>query len=98
MTKAQDSKNYKDWYERAGHDIKDAEILFNEGGYSDTICYLAHQAVEKYLKGFLLFNNTDYPFIHDLVKLLRLCSEFDSNIIDYLDECKTIRGEKPTGG
>ncbi|MFH1565165.1 MAG: HEPN domain-containing protein [bacterium] len=90
MKHFQESKDYKDWYERASHDIEDAERLFVGGGYSDTICYLVHQSVEKYLKGFLLFNKANYPFIHDLIKLLRLCSEFDSNIIDYLDECKKI--------
>lgn len=89
---SQEIKNYKDWYERASHDINSAELLFQHDGSSDTICYLVHQAVEKYLKGFLLFYNNDYPLIHDLIKLLRLCNKSNEHIIDYLEECKSING------
>lgn len=92
MKHLKESKNYKDWYERASHDIEDADRLLIGGGYSDTICYLAHQAVEKYLKGFLLFNKTNYPFIHDLPRLLGLCKKFDEHIWDYLEECEKING------
>lgn len=92
MNNFKESKKYQDWYERAKHDIDDAELLFRDGGHSDTICYLLHQAMEKYLKGFLLYYKSDYPFIHNLPKLLELCSKFDEHIYDYLEECEKING------
>lgn len=48
------SKIAKEWFDRAEHDINGAEILFKSGHHTDTIAFLIHQAMEKYLKGFLL--------------------------------------------
>lgn len=49
------STNYKDWLEKAEHDLEDAKKLLQNGGYTDTICFHAQQAVEKYLKAYLIY-------------------------------------------
>ncbi len=58
----------------------------------DSVGYHLHQAIEKYLKGFLLFHQYDYPFTHDLIKLLKISSKFDKNILDYRKECERMDG------
>jgi len=41
----------------------------------DTACFHAQQAVEIYLKAFLIYRDVDYPFTHNLVKLVDQCAE-----------------------
>ena len=38
----------------------------------DTVCFHAQQCAEKYLKGWLVYHDVDFPRTHDLVVLLRL--------------------------
>lgn len=79
------NKIVKEWFDRGEHDINGAEILFESGHYTDTIAVLIHQAVEKYLKGFLLFNGWHLEKIHDLEKLVTEAMTFDDNFESYLD-------------
>ncbi len=71
---------YKEWLQKAQNDMKAAEILYQEKGPSDTLCFHCHQAVEKYLKGFLVFNHKEFPKTHDLVFLINLCEEVDKDL------------------
>ena len=89
MKKA-DSKIPKDWLNRANHDISDANLLFRDGGYADTVCFLCHQAVEKYLKGYLLAKGIEYPRIHNLPELLDLCVEMNGEFVDFIDNTKYL--------
>ncbi len=45
----------KEWIERGKHDLEVAKILLAEEEYSDVVLFHIHQAVEKYLKGFLIY-------------------------------------------
>ena len=51
----------KEWIERGKHDLEVAKILIAEEEYSDVVLFHIHQAVEKYLKGFLIFKH--YPYL-----------------------------------
>ncbi len=44
----------EEWFERGKRDIETARLLFEHKGYADVIAYHIHQAIEKYLKGFLV--------------------------------------------
>lgn len=79
------SKIAKEWFDRAEHDINGAEILFENDHYTDTIAVLIHQAVEKYLKVFLLFNGWRLEKIHDLEKLVTKTMAFAPDFEIYLD-------------
>lgn len=79
------SKIAKEWFDRGKHDIEGAEILFESGHYTDTIAMLIQQAIEKYLKGFLLFNGWRLEKIHDLERLVTEAMVFDVNFEGYLD-------------
>lgn len=43
----------------------------------DAACFHAQQAAEKFLKAFLIHNAIDFPFTHNLSKLLDLCKTCD---------------------
>ena len=57
----------KEWIEIADNDFDSAKIL-NEAArkHYEIICYLCSQAVEKYLKGYLVFMDVVPKKTHDL--------------------------------
>jgi HEPN domain-containing protein len=83
MTK--DENDYlRTWLFRANEDIAVIEKLFESGPelYASTICFHAQQAVEKFLKAFLVFHNIDFPKTHDLDYLLLECKKIDAKNFD----------------
>ena len=48
-----DSLRYKDWFEKAAHDLRGAEILMEHDGGNDLVAFHCQQAMEKMLKGWL---------------------------------------------
>jgi HEPN domain-containing protein len=60
-----------EWFERGRHDIEMAQLLYNERGYTDTIAFLIQQAIEKYLKGFLVYKGVAPRKTHNLDFLLK---------------------------
>ncbi len=53
----------------------------------DAICFHAQQCVEKYLKAWLAEHDADFPRIHDLEALAKLCVPslpVDENTLDAL--------------
>jgi hypothetical protein len=53
--------------------------------YLDTVTFHCQQAVEKYLKAYLIFQSTPYRFSHDLIYLLDLITQKDSDFEGYYD-------------
>ena len=65
-----------EWLKKAQHDIGTAELLLaQKQEYTDTICYHCQQAVEKYLKAYLVNLNIPFKKVHDLDYLLNLITE-----------------------
>jgi len=81
-------KQASEWFVRGDHDIETAQLLYDERGHTDTIGYHIHQAVEKYLKGYLVFHGKRYPKIHELDTLLHLISRFDTKFDVLIDFCE----------
>jgi len=83
MTKERD-EYLKNWLYRANEDIAVIDSLFRTDPalYASTICFHAQQAVEKYLKAFLVYNNVDFPRTHDVDFLLIECKKIDSKDFD----------------
>ena len=52
-------------YARSDLDAGQA-LLLNPQHYPRQVCFLAHQAAEKALKGILVFLEIPFPYIHDL--------------------------------
>ena len=76
------------WLEKASHDLLAAQTLIkHEPLILDTACFHCQQAVEKYLKSFLVFKNHDFPKLHDVAVLKKMCAELDPEfeIIDVFE-------------
>lgn len=74
----------KNWLFRAKEDIAVIGSLLKTDPvlYASTICFHAQQAVEKYLKAFLIYHNVDFPRTHDVDFLLLECKKIDSKDFD----------------
>jgi len=83
MTKDQ-TEYLKTWIFRANEDIAVIEKLFESGPelFASTICFHAQQAVEKFLKAFLVLHNIDFPKTYDLDYLLIECKKIDVRNFD----------------
>ena len=79
-----------EWFERGDHDIESAQLLFEEKGHTDVIAYHIQQAIEKYLKGYLVYHGKKYPRIHELDSLLHLISKFDKSFDDFIELCEKV--------
>lgn len=49
-----DTKRYKDWFDIAEKDLKSAKILFQHDADYGIVCFHCQQAIEKYLKGYII--------------------------------------------
>ena len=86
-----DKKLFKERLDIADDDLGFAKAAFNEfDEFYSQMCVQAHQATEKYLKGFLVFHKKSFPKIHDLSYLVRQCAKIDKEFDEYSDFCKRI--------
>lgn len=78
MTKEQ-LEYLKNWLFRANEDINVIRYLSKAEleSYQSTISMHAQQAVEKFLKAFLVYHNVDFPRTHDVDFLLKECQKID---------------------
>ena len=74
------SEYIQHWLFRANEDISVIENLFrsNPEKFSSSICFHAQQAVEKFLKVYLISIDVDFPRTHDLDYLLSECMKNDT--------------------
>jgi HEPN domain-containing protein len=92
-------KHLKQWLEKAEHDLIAAKLIIeNQPIILDVACFHCQQAVEKYLKAFLVFKKQDFPKTHNLDILLKGCSDLNP-IFATLDlgnlEDFAVRGRYP---
>ena len=76
----------KQWLDKANADFRAAEILIEADPLIlDIACFHLHQAVEKFLKSFLVANNLQVHFTHDLEFLGQQCGIEDAvfNDLDF---------------
>ena len=78
-----------EWFQRGDHDIETAQLLWDEQGYSDAIAYHVQQAIEKYLKGYLVFRGHRPPWVHELDTLLKLAAKLEPDLYEpYVELCE----------
>lgn len=75
----------RNWLLLANEDIAVIESLFKSDPdfYARTICFHSQQAIEKFLKAFLVYHNKDFPRTHDLEFLLIECKKIDKSGFDF---------------
>jgi HEPN domain-containing protein len=78
----------KEWIILADTDLDSAKLL-NESvrKHFEVICYHCAQAVEKYLKGYLVYNDIVPRKTHDLLFLNNICIEKDKRFESIIIEC-----------
>ena len=78
--------NPEAWFGKAQQDMQVAELLLAEKVVlTEIVCYHSQQCAEKSLKGFLVSRRIAFKFSHDLVYLIKLCSETDATFTQLLD-------------
>jgi HEPN domain-containing protein len=88
--KERQDKKYLEWFDKGNKDIKSARILLEHDGFPEVISFLSHQALEKYLKGYLLYSDKGIPPIHDIYQLCKKCSAINNNFSEFFDDCKFL--------
>lgn len=64
----------QEWIEKAEGDYRVAASQWRvEDPVYDALCFHAQQCVEKYLKAWLVEQGADFPKVHDLEALAKLC-------------------------
>jgi len=82
-----------EWYKKAIQDIKTAEILLEyeeEDTPYDSVCFHCQQAVEKFIKGYLVVADIPFPKTHNLADLMVLCASADEVFLDYIATAETL--------
>ena len=72
-------QSHEKWLFKAQSDLNAAKVLY-KADCRDVAIYHTEQCAEKALKGFLAFWKQPLIKTHDLVALLALCKQFDSNL------------------
>lgn len=91
----EDKKEFlaKEWIRKAERDLDTAHLtLDNKPAYTDIICYHCQQAVEKYLKAYLVRLDTPFEKKHDLDYLIDLIAENNKEIEQFYDMVETLSG------
>jgi len=84
-------KQFEKWFEIGSSELGFAKLGLEESDeFYAQICIQAHQAIEKFLKGFLNYNNFEHPKTHDLSRLVEECSKFDKNFNDFWGDCEKV--------
>ena len=70
------------WIIKAENDLTTAKHeldLPEDQTVTDSVCFHSQQAVEKFLKAYLIFKNEDFGRTHNLEFLLQLCIKHDDS-------------------
>ena len=74
-----------EWVERGKRDLDVAKLLLTKHDFFDIALFHIHQAVEKYIKGFLIQQGWILKKIHDLELLFSEAKNFNEEFQKYLD-------------
>jgi len=87
------AKEIEQWIIKGDHDLGTAKITYLYiPEYLDTVTFHCQQAVEKYLKAYLISQSTLFKFTHDLVYLLDLTTLKDLDFQNYYDSVSELQG------
>ena len=77
--------DYRIWLDRAKSSLKISKTSKDEDIFYEDLCFQAQQAVEKALKGLLIFYNAELEKTHNLVSLIKELSKY-SDIPEEIKE------------
>jgi HEPN domain-containing protein len=65
------------WLRKSQSDMDSAGLCLASAKALDTVCFHAQQAAEKSLKAYLVAREIEFPFVHNIEKLIELCARED---------------------
>ena len=80
----------REWFAKADIDLKSAGLLEGISGPPETICFLAQQGAEKYLKGYLAWRGVPFRKVHDLLEILNACRRADDAFGELEADCRML--------
>jgi len=83
-----ESRYPQDWFDKARRDVRTVEILLREEGDAEVAGFHLQQAVEKYLKGYLLSQGWELQRIHNLEALLNEAIRFEPEMERFRELCE----------
>jgi HEPN domain-containing protein len=81
------------WIVKADNDLKNAELVLaarDEKCPYDTVCFHCQQAVEKYLKAFLVHHDLSFPWSHNLSDLVVKCLQVDNSFLSIQRDAEIL--------
>ncbi len=85
-----DSLYYYKWLDKALSDLQAAQILLTWNGDPSVIAFHCQQAIEKALKGYLLYKTGRHFDGHNLTFLCRQAVNQDQLFVEWLDESAAL--------
>lgn len=85
-----DSTSPDDWYERARGELEVAQLLLEKTTRYETVCFHAHQAVEKSLKGALWGRGVAPGKTHLTRRLLADLAEYRTELLPLETSCREL--------
>lgn len=79
----------KDWLKRGEKDLKRVGIMLEAEDFGDAGFHL-QQAIEKYLKAYLLSKGWELEKTHDLVKLINYAVKYNPKLESFVSLCETV--------
>ena len=87
------NKEIIDWIIKGDHDLGTAKLTYiNIPEFIDTTAFHCQQAVEKYLKSYLIYLSVPFRHSHDLIYLFELITPNDPDIEEYYDDLLELQG------
>lgn len=87
-----DTLKHREWFEIANKDLNGAKILYEYGADYGLVLFHLQQAVEKYLKGYLIHKTGMLQGGHSLIKLCKKSCEFDNEFRQYIKDAAFLNG------
>ena len=81
---------FSEWQTRADDDEAIAEIAIRANGPPNPVCFHSEQLAEKYLKGYIAFNNQLPQKTHKLDVLLSICKGIDTTFSEIDESAKAL--------
>lgn len=76
----------EEWLTKADEDFEYAKASLAEGlTFYAQVCFHLHQAAEKYLKAYIVAKELSFRKIHNLITLLQICEEADTEFAKLSD-------------
>jgi len=80
----------RSWIRKAESDLTALELILSAEKALDVACFHAQQAAEKYLKAYLVWADLEFPYVHDISKLIHLCATKDPRFAELEDSASRL--------